>query len=88
MGSGRTSEERTDGFFAFRFLLPFDTPPPEMPTDDGSYRDYDACETAAYDFGYRDGRTVILVGWLDVRCSGWGEDSGRYDRDPVNGGRG
>jgi len=38
-----------NSFFAFRFLLPFDIPPPEMPTNDYSYREYDACEATAHD---------------------------------------
>ena len=72
----------TDGFFAFRFFLPFDTPPPEMPTSYCSYCEYDPCEATTDDRAYRDGCAVV-VGWLDVRCSGWGENCGRYDGDPV-----
>lgn len=88
MQSRRTGEERTNGFFALRFFFLFDTPPPEMPTDDCSYCNYDACEATAHNWAYRDDRGTTVVGWLDVRCSGRGEDCGRYDRDPVDGGRG
>ena len=40
---------KTNGFLASRFILPLNAPPPEVPTDDCSYCEYNACEATAYD---------------------------------------
>lgn len=45
----RANAEKADNFLAFSFLLPSDTPPPEVPTDDCSYGEYDTCKTTPGD---------------------------------------